>query len=86
MTKIREFIDNNNITFNEGERNASVVVLVGYSQHLKVEEVDLRKELFDEIEEDSFIKDEIKRLWSYCKKNKYSAFWKKKEAKDLYKF
>lgn len=85
MSEIRKFIEDNDISFYKGCRNSSVTVLIGYSQHLGMEEVDLRKELFDEIEEDGFILTEIKRLWSYCKAKNYKDFWMHPEAIKQYK-
>ena len=83
---IKEFIKNNNITFNEGERNSSVVVCIGYAQHLGLNEAQLKKELAKEIKEDKFIKEEISRLFDYCKSNNYAKYWKTKSAKSEYKF
>jgi len=86
MNKIRKFIENNNMTFTEGERNSNIVTLIGYSLHENISEENLKNELKPEIEEDSFIKDEIERLYNYCKINNYADFWSTPEAKNMYKF
>jgi len=83
---MRKFIEDNNISFAQGERNTTVVTLIGYAQHLKLTKSEFRGELEREIKEDRFIGEEIERLWDYCKDRKYAAFWKKKEAKDKYIF
>ena len=83
---MRKFIEDNNISFARGERNTSVVTLIGYAQFKGLSKVDLETELSNEIEKDGFIEDEIDRLWDYCKDRKYAAFWKKKEAKVKYIF
>ncbi len=83
---IREFIDKNKIEFNEGQRNSSTVVIIGYAQHLGLSEAQLKKELAKEIKADKFIKEEIERLFDYCSSNKYGDWWKSKEAKSQYKF
>jgi len=80
------FIKNNHLSFGKGRRNSTVTVLVGYAQHLKMTKDDLKTSLSVQISEDSFIKEEIDRLWDYCKSNKYAAFWKTAEAKKQYKF
>lgn len=86
MNQIREFINNNNIKFTKGNRNASVTTLIGYSQHMRVYKEELENELVKEIKIDPFIKEEIDRLWSYCDRNNYKSYWNKAEAKRLYKF
>lgn len=86
MTEIRNFIEDNNISFAQGERNTSVVTLIGYTQHLGLTRNELENELIAEINEDSFIGEEIARLWDYCKVNGYKNFWKKQEAKLQYTF
>ena len=83
---IKKFITDNKITFNEGERNSSTVVVIGYAQHLGLNEVQLKKELAKEIKADKFIKTEVERLFDYCKSNNYGAWWTTKEAKKQYKF
>lgn len=83
---MREFIKNNNISFKEGNRNSSVVVLIGYAQHLGMEQEELEKQLAKEIKKDKFIGEEIQRLWLYCENNNYKMFWKKAAAKKKYTF
>lgn len=86
MSDIRNFIDENDISFAEGERNSSVTTLIGYAQHLGLSKNDLTRELSSEISDDSFISQEVNRLWTYCENNNYKAFWKKRIAKQRYKF
>ena len=38
----------------------------------------LEEELQPEIDNDSFIEDEIDRLWGYCKSNNYAKYWDEK--------
>lgn len=83
---MRKFIEENNISFSVGERNTSVVTLIGYAQHKGLSQSDLEVELSKEIDKDSFIGEEVERLWDYCKSKNYKKFWKTKDAKILYKF
>ena len=83
---MKEFIKNNHLSFGVGRRNSTVTVLIGYAQHLKMSIDDLKAELAEQIKADSFIKEEIDRLWNYCKTNNYNNFWKSDEAKKQYKF
>lgn len=86
MTKIRDFIDNNKLSFEQGNRNTTIVTLIGYTQYLGFEQEDLETELEKEIEEDSFIQDEIDRIWNFCKSKNYKNFWSTSKAKELYNF
>lgn len=86
MTKIKDFIRANNLSFEEGCRNTTVVTLVGYAQHLGMTQKKLELELEDEISDDDFIETEIQRLWKYCMAKKYKNFWSTPEAKAKYTF
>lgn len=86
MKDIRNFIEDNNISFAEGSRNTSVVTLIGYAQHLGLTQSEFKGELKQEIKEDRFIKQEIDRLWNYCKVNNYKKFWSSQKAKTQYNF
>jgi hypothetical protein len=83
---IQKFIEENNLEFKEGTRNADCVVILGYSQHLGLKQADLKTALTKYIEVDSFIGEEIERLWDYCKNKNYKDFWTKAVAKEQYKF
>ena len=86
MTDIKNFIEENNISFAQGERNTSVVTLIGYAQYLGLTKEELKLELSKEIIEDSFIKEEIDRLWDYCKVRNYKNWWSTTEASLQYTF
>jgi hypothetical protein len=75
MSKIRKFINDNNISFEEGNRNSTVTTLIGYAQYLEMSKVDLAKELETEITEDKFIAEEIDRIWNFCKIKNYKDYW-----------
>lgn len=86
MTEIKNFITENNITFQEGERNSSIVTLIGFAQFKGLDIEDLENALEEEIKQDSFLSDEIDRLWDYCKAKNYKDFWVKEQAKLQYTF
>jgi hypothetical protein len=86
MSKIREFIEENSIEFHNGVRNATMVVLIGYSQFLRITKEELKAELDAEIKADRFIGDEIDRLWSYCKSRRYDDWWTTEEATSEFVF
>ena len=83
---MRTFITENNITFGEGERNASVTTCIGYALHLGLSKAKLKAELSKEIKADPFIGSEIDRLYIYCDNNNYEDFWSGPEAAKEYKF
>ena len=83
---MRKFITDNDISFEPGSRNSSVVTLIGYAQHLGLMQGQLEDELEQEIDNDSFIQEEIDRLWDYCKASNYKKFWSTKQAKAQYTF
>lgn len=84
--KIKEFITNNNLSLEEGSRNSSIVCIIGYAQHLGLTEKQLQEELKDESDKDSFIYEEVARLFDYCKLKKYKNYWTTSDAKSKYKF
>ena len=86
MEAIKNFIEDNNISFAQGERNTSVVTLIGYAQHLGLSQSKLEEELSEQINADVFIQEEIDRLWEYCKNHNYKKFWSSTEAKIQYTF
>lgn len=85
-SKIRNFIENNEVYFEEGSRNSTMVTLIGYAQHLGLSKEDLEAALSDEIENDGVIQDEIDERWGYCLSNNYKKFWTSKDAKKQWIF
>jgi len=83
---MRDFIKDNHLSFGEGRRNSTVVILIGYAQHLGLSKGALEEVLENEVSEDSFIGSEIDRLWPYCLSKRYEKYWKTKDAKLKYKF
>lgn len=86
MNRLRNFINENNLYFDEGSRNSTIVVLIGFSQHLGLSLTDVETELQSEIDDDYFIQEELDRLWQYCANRNYKNYWSTPEAKNKYKF
>ena len=86
MNRLRKFIDENNLYFDEGSRNSTIVVIIGFSQHLGLSLTDVETELQSEIDDDYFIQEELDRLWQYCANRNYKNYWSTPEAKNKYKF
>jgi hypothetical protein len=83
---MRDFINENNISFEQGSRNSSIVTLIGYAQHKGLTKNQLLDALEPEIKADSFIAQEVDRLYNYCKDRNYKAFWSTEDAKMQYTF
>jgi len=86
MNKIRNFINENNLSFEPGSRNSTCVTLIGYSQHLGLSKEDLEEELSNEIDNDDVIQDEINERWEYCSYNNYKKYWTTTQAKKDWSF
>ena len=83
---IEKFIKDNKLSFAKGSRNTVVTILVGYAQHLGMRKIELLEGVSKQIVHDSFIKEEVNRLWDYCEENNYKNYWTTKIAKKSYKF
>lgn len=86
MSNIKQFIKENNLSFEEGSRNTTVTILIGYAQHLGLEQDALESELSSQIEASGFIQDEVDRLWAYCAAKNYKHYWTTPIAQKQYKF
>lgn len=84
MSVIRKFIKDNKISFEEGTRNSSITTLIGYSQYLKLSQRDLEEALLEENDVDSFLFDEIDRLWGYCKNRNYGNWWENEKNRKTF--
>jgi len=83
---MRNFINENSISFEQGSRNSSITTLIGYAQFKGLTKSQLSDELSDEINKDIFIQEELDRLWDYCKARNYKNWWSTTEAKLQYTF
>ncbi len=83
---MKNFIIENKLSFEEGQRNTSIVTLIGFSQHLGLTIEQLKEELKEQIEVDIFVAQEVERLFTYCKDRNYKQFWKTPDAKIQYVF
>jgi len=86
MSKIRKFIKENGLSFEEGSRNYTIITLMGYAQHLGLDKDELEEELADEIDSDPVIQDEIDTRWGYCESNNYKKYWTSDVAKATWVF
>lgn len=74
---LTEFIKENNLTFEVGERNTNITVLCGYALHKNYSIEDCKNAILTtEYEYDrGDIFPEIERVYEYARANKYGDWW-----------
>jgi len=80
---ITAFIKNNDLVFEDGNRNAPCVTLCGYALYLGIETED---ELVTLYNFDIDTQTELQFVFPYAKKNNYGKWWENESAHKLYKF
>jgi len=84
---IENFIVNNGLTFEKGERNSNSVILSGYALFIKLNDVDVITEIISKICYPHWdFKTEFKRVFDFAEANNYGDWWKSDSAKKQYKF
>lgn len=84
--KLRQFIEDNNLTFEHGRRNADSVILSGYALHLKYTNASsIRRDVKDMVQGINTYRD-FDTTFKYAKRNKYGNYWETEDAKKKYKF
>lgn len=86
--KIEVFIDENNLTFEEGQRNTDSTVLSGYALHIGLRTLPTLVAAVENQCDDADYgwEDELERVFDYAKDNAYGDWWNSKEARDRYIF
>lgn len=89
MEKVKQFIEDNSLSFEVGRRNTDSVILAGYCCYLGLDRSDVQ-EINDSIKEvcpehDDF-EGEFDRVFEYAYCNNYGQYWNTEEAKKSYKF
>lgn len=90
VEKLKTFIQDNNLSFEEGQRNTNATILCGYALFIGVDDVELIEEAVEEcfgmrIWSDSELQDEILRVYNYGKHHNYGKWWEKEENRKTYK-
>tara|TARA_R110000868_G_scaffold354309_1_gene615582 strand:+ start:663 stop:920 length:258 start_codon:yes stop_codon:yes gene_type:complete len=84
IEKLKMFIENNNLTLNEGSGgDINILAIAGYSVFIGATIEDLLEAVNSTKEG---VNSELDRVFSYAKKNNYAAWWKTAKAKTAYKF
>lgn len=84
--QIKEFIENNKLSFYEGERNQNLTVICGYGLHIGIKDF---MDVYEGIPErylSTELYDECQRVFRYAQENNYQNWWKSTTAKNTWKF
>lgn len=85
MAILQKFIEDNNLSFQEGQRNTSTVILCGFSLYNEISIQEIHNAINDK-EFSSELTQELKRVYEYAKRNNYREYWNSEDAKTRYKF
>jgi len=88
VEKLQKFIADNKLDFDASgsSLNSAFVTLSGYSLFTGANEEEVRNVLEATESLTSMELKEFDRVYDYSKKNNYGEWWKKEEAKKMYKF
>ena len=81
---LKNFIQHNKLSFEEGCRNSDLVVLCGYSLYIGAEKKDVETVLEEKLSVDAELVSEFNFVYSYAKKNNYGDWWNNPKNKNLY--
>lgn len=88
--KIKDFIKNNNLTFSgDGSNlNSECTTISGYGLYVGINRYEELEDIVVEInpDVDPDFEEQLRKTFSFAKRNNYENFWKKKSAKTMYKF
>ncbi len=88
VERLTKFIEDNKLDFDAtgSSLNSAFVALSGYSLFTGANEEEVRNVLEATESLTSMELKEFDRVYDYSKKNNYGEWWKKEEAKKMYKF
>jgi hypothetical protein len=85
MTILQKFIENNNLSFQEGQRNASIVILCGFALYNEISIQKIHAAINDK-DYTPEVQIELSRVYEYAERNIYGEYWNSEDAKTRYKF
>ena len=81
---LKNFIQHNKLSFEEGRRNSDLVMLCGYSLYIGAEKEDVEIVLEEKFKADSGVEEEFNRIYPFAKKCKYGDWWNNPKNKNCY--
>lgn len=84
--KIEKFIEDNDLTFEEGSRNTHSVPLAGYACYLNILTPGMILDVLNEVIVDFDYDKEFGEVFKYAKANNYGNFWTTSAAEKEYIF
>ena len=82
--ELKKFIKENNLSFEEGQRNTNAVILCGYALHINKTAKDYKESVKEYSSEE--LDEDIDRDYFYVSSNGYGKWWQNENAKKMYKF
>ena len=82
---LKNFIQHNKLSFEEGRRNSDLVMLCGYSLYIGAEKEDVEIVLEEKFKADSGVEEEFNRIYPFAKKNNYGNWWDNPKNKNAIK-
>lgn len=86
IEKLKTFIKDNNLSFEEGERNTNATILCGYALFIGVDDIEVIESAIHKKWYTEEMERELQRVFKYAKHNNYGKWWEKPEAKKMYSF
>jgi hypothetical protein len=88
LDKIEKFIDENNLSFEEGRRNSDSTILSGFALYVGLKTLPTLKLAVENRCDDREWgwEEELERVFEYAKDNNYELYWASEDAKDRYTF
>lgn len=75
---LAKFIYHNDLSFTVGKRNSDLVLLCGYSLHIKASEEDIEAVLAGYVLVDPGVATEFKKVYDYAVDHNYGRWWSDK--------
>ena len=83
LGQLIKFIDENDLDFPSGGRNANLVALIGYGLYIGADVQDCKTAIPEgELTED--VAKELERLYTYCESRNYSKWWENESNRNTY--
>lgn len=86
MEILKKFIKDNNLKFEDGNRNAGCITLSGFAIHNNLTVEDCKNAVSLDGTIDTKTSKELERTYTFASNNNYGNFWSTDEAKAQYTF
>lgn len=86
--KLIEFMVDNKLNFNGSGSglNSSCTIISGYALHIGANVGEIKEAITETFPKANNYQKELERVFDFANRSNYQDFWKKDEAKEMYKF